>query len=279
MVAVTVEDATSGGLSPRAQLTITGLGIGNSVVSVWRTADGVRSPVRGARRVLMVDADLVTDYDVPLGRPVTYEVEVISGPSGASRTSTEPLVVESETAWIMDPLDPSTAVPVLGTHDKDGMPYLRSEALSKLEYNSNSSLFEIMGSDRPMALFGQVRAAQGVPLSMGTRSAEQNTKLRTLMQATAQLLFRPVPSFGVDLPGAMFMSISKKTEVPVNVSFGGNLTWWEMTADTVAAPVLKVLTATFTYGDVAILFSTYQQKQDALVSGATYLDDAKNPFG
>lgn len=277
MVAVTVEEVLGG--APKAQLTITGLGIGDSLVSVWRTADGVRSPVRGARRAPMVDAALVTDYDVPLGRPVTYEVEVISGPSGASRTSTEPLVVDSETAWLMNPMDPSTAVPVLGRKDSDGAPYLRAEALAKLEYEADVSLFTVMGSDAPMALFGQVMQARGVPLSMGTRSAEQNTKLRALMQSTAQLLFRPVPSFGVDLPGVMFVSISKKTELPTTVSFGGNLTWWEMTADTVAAPVLKVLTATFTYGDVAILFSTYQQKQDALASGATYLDDAKNPFG
>lgn len=277
MVAVMVEEIMGG--APSVQLTITGLGVGDSVVSVWRTADGVRSPVRGARRARMNDASAVTDYDVPLGRPVTYEVEVITGPGGASRTSSEPIIVESETAWIMDPLDPTTAVPVVGKHGRDGTTYFRGEALAKLEYEAEVSVFKIMGSDAPMALFGQVMQARGIPLNMGTRSAEQNTQLRNLMQSTAQLLFRPIPAFGVDLPGVMFVSISLKTEIPVTVQMGGNLTWWEMTADTVAAPVLKVLTATFTYGDVAILFSTYQQKQDALASGATYLDDLKSPFG
>lgn len=276
-MAVVVEEVTGG--APAVQLTITGLGIGDSVVSVWRTADGVRSPVRGARRARMNDSDLVTDYDVPLGRPVTYEVEVITGPGGASRTSSEPIIVESETAWIMDPLDPTTAVPVVGAHSRDGTTYFRGEALAKLDYKSNNSLFDIMGSDRPMALFGQVMAAQGVPLSMATRSAEQNAKLRTLLKSGGGLLFRPIPAFGIDLPGVMFVSVELKSEIPVNVMMGGDLTWWEMTADTVAAPVIKVLTATFTYGDVAILFSTYQQKQDALGSGATYLDDMKNPFG
>lgn len=277
MVAVVVDEVTGG--APAVQLTITGLGIGDSLVSVWRTADGALSPVRGARRATMVDADAVTDFDVPLGRPVSYEVEVISGPSGASRTTSGPVVIESETAWIMDPLDPSTAVPVVGTHGRDGTPYFRGEALARLEYESQVSVFDIMGNDRPMALFGQVMAARNIPMSMSTRSAEQNAKLRDLMLSSTGLLFRPIPAFGVDLPGVMFVSISKKAEIPVDVMMGGDLTWWEMTADTIAAPVLKVLTATFSYGDVAILFSTYQQKQDALGSGATYLDDMKSPFG
>lgn len=259
---------------PRVGLTITGLGVGDSVVSVWRTADGERNPVRGARRAPMVDSAYVTDYDVPLGRDVSYEVEVISGPSGASRTTAGPVTVASVTGWLMDPLVPQSAVPVVGGDGDEG-PYLRGEALSQLEYAADVSLIDIMGSDRPMALFGQRMAARGVPLSMGA-TLENNTKLKRLLMSTAQLLFRPLPEFG-DLPGTMFVSVPSAVEMPVDVA-DGYLTWWDLKADTVAAPTLKVLTATFTYGDVALLFATYQQKQDA-AAGKTYLDDLKNPFG
>ena len=66
MVAVSVE-ALLDAPCPRVGLTITGLGIGDSVVSVWRTADGERNPVRGARRMVAVDSDYLIDYDAPLG--------------------------------------------------------------------------------------------------------------------------------------------------------------------------------------------------------------------
>lgn len=276
MVAVSVE-ALVDAPCPRVGVTVTGLGIGDSVVSVWRSADGLREPVRGARRTLMVDSAYVIDYDAPLSRPVTYEVEVISGPSGADRVTSSSVTVNSETGWLMDPLIPQSAIPIVGSRDDNGTPYLRGEALAQLEYAADVSLINVMGSDKPMALFGQRMAARGVPLSMGTRSAEQNKKLKDLLMSSALLLFRPVKGFGVDLPGTMFVTVPSATEAPVDVAMGGNLTWWDLQADTVAAPTLKVLTATFTYGDVALLFATYQQKQDATTG--TYLDDLKHPLG
>jgi hypothetical protein len=274
MVAVAVEGLLDAPC-PRAGITVTGLGVGDSVVSVWRTADGVRSPVRGARRVIMVDSAFVTDYDAPLGRPVTYEVEVISGPGGASRTLSPQVTIDSPTGWIMDPLIPQSAVPVVA-NDGDGL-YLRAQALTQLEYLADVSLIKVMGSSEPMALFGQRQAATGIDLSMGAETADHNSRLRQLLQSTAQLLFRPIPGFGVDLPGTMFVSVPSAVENPVDQEWGGSLTWWDLKADTVAAPTMKVLTSTYTWGDVALLFGTWQQKQDS--AAGTYLDDLKTPLG
>ena len=271
---------------PRAGITIEGLGIGDSIVSVWRTADGERSSVRGARRTVMVDAAFIQDYDAPLERPVTYEVEVISGPTGASRVYADPVTVNSDTGWLMDPLIPQTAMPILGHKGADGQPYLRTPALSELEYAANVSLIDIMGSSAPMAQFGQVMKARGIPLHMSTRSAEQNALLKELLLSTAQFVFRPIPGFGVALPGTMHVSIPVKRELPVDVAMGGSLTVWEMTAGTVTAPVMQVLTATFTYGDVELLYETYLQKENSVIAAAaaageapTYLFDMKHPFG
>ncbi|QWY79649.1 minor tail protein [Arthrobacter phage Persistence] len=274
MVAV-VADAFTDAPCPRVGLTITGLGVGDSVVSVWRTADGERNPVRGARRLKVVDAGFVTDYDVPLGRPVFYELEVISGPGGPSRTLTPTISVESTTSWLMDPLIPQSAVPIVGGDGDEG-PYLRGEALAQLEYAADVSLITVMGSSEPMALFGQRMKARGVPLSVAAALLEHNVRLKQLLQSTAQLLFRPLPVFD-SLPGTMFVSIPTVTEKPVDVAEGSYLTWWDLQADTVQAPVLKVLTATFTYGDVTLLTATYQQKQD-IAAGRTYLDDLKSPL-
>jgi hypothetical protein len=276
MVAV-VLDVLLDAPAPRVGLTVTGLGVGDSLVSVWRVADGERAPVRGARRAVMNDAAYLVDWDAPLGRPVSYEFEVISGPAGASRTTYGPVTLDSPTGWLMDPLIPQTAVPVVG--DATDETYLRSQALSELEYQADVQVFNIMGSNKPLALFGQRMAERGLDTSLSTRSAEQNARLEKLLQSTGQLLFKPLPGWGTrTLPGVMFLANASAVQLPVDVSWGGNLTRWDLKSDVVAAPTIKVLTASFTYGDVALLFATYQQKQDAM-AGKTYLDDLKNPLG
>ena len=263
---------------PRVGVTVTGLGTGSeSVVSVWRVADGERNPVRGARRATMTDSSYVVDFDAPLGRPVSYEVEVVVGPSGPSRVTSSSVTVNAVTGWLMDPLIPQTAVPVVG--DSTDETYLRSSALSQLEYQADVQVFNIMGSSKPLALFGQRMAERGLDTSMSTLSAEQNARLENLLKSSAQLLFRPLPGWGTrTLPGSMFLANATATQLPVDVSWGGNLTWWDLKSDVVAAPTIKVLTATFTYGDVEALFNTYQQKQ-TLMAGKKYLDDLKNPIG
>lgn len=272
-----IADALLDAPAPRVGLTVAGLAVGDSLVSVWRTADGERSPVRGARRVIMNDAAYVIDWDAPLGRPVSYEAEVISGPLGAVRAYANPVTLDSPTGWLMDPLVPQSAVPVVG--GKGDEIYLRSQALSQLEYQADVSIFNVMGSDKPLALFGQRMAERGLDTSMSTRSAEQNARLEKLLKSTAQLLFRPLPGWGTrTLPGSMFLANATATQVPVDVSWGGDLTWWDLKSDVVQAPTIRVLTASFSYGDVEILMDTYGQKQ-ALMAGKTYLDDLKNPLG
>lgn len=278
MVAVSAE-SLPGGPAPKAGITITGLGVGTSLVNVWRTADGERNPVRGARRINMNDAGFVTDWDVPTNRRVIYEVEVLSGPTGPARKTAAALTVESATGWLMDPFIPQTAVPVLGKRNHKGDIYLRAPALSALEMAADTSIFNVMGSRKPIALFGERMAERGIDLSMGTRSATENKRLKDLLKSTSGFLFRPGPDLaGLELEGSMFISLPQAVQVPVDVGWGGEITWWDLKADTVAAPTVKVLTATFTYGDVQLLFTSYQQKQDAMAA-KTYLDDLRNPLG
>ena len=264
---------------PRVGVTVTGLGTSSaSVVSVWRVADGERNPVRGARRTTMTDSSYVVDFDAPLGRPITYEVEVISGPSGASRVTSSAVTVSSDTGWITDPLIPQSAVQVSRRMVPGGEVVFAVSAMAKLDYVADAQVFKVLGSDRPMALFGQRMAAAGVDFSLITNAAEQNTRLSNLLKSSAQLLVRVPASWTTAIPGSCFTLVGSVSEVPVEASIGGVLSSWSLTGDTVAAPTIKVLTATFTYGDVQLLTSTYQQKQDRL-AGKKYLDDLKNPVG
>ena len=277
MAAISVE-AVGVGAAPVAGITVTGLSVGESVVNVWRTADGERSPVRGARRLGMNDAGYVIDYDAPLGRPITYELEVLSGPSGASRVTSSAVTVESETGWIMDPLVPQSAVAIVKPTSWDGGPVFAAAALSSLEYASEVAVYKVLGSNKPMALFGQRMAAAGIDLSMITDAAEENERLRALFQSTGNLLVRLPASWSTAIPGSCFTAVATVAEKPAEHGDEGALTVWELSGDTVQAPTIRVLTATFTYGDVAILIGTYGQKQD-LMAGKSYLDDLKNPLG
>jgi hypothetical protein len=276
MVAVAVEAFLTGPCA-RVGITITDLGVGDSVVSLWRTADGEREAVQGERRRTFNDGAYVEDWGAPLGRPVTYEVEVLSGPNGADRVTSEPVTVAATVGYLQDALDPHTAVPIIADH-KDGI-YLRAASLSEFERQADVSIFKVMGSSKPMALIGQRMAELGVDTSVSTRTAEDNSRLAALLGSSANLLFRPLPEWGdLGLSGSMYLANPSFVRRPVNVSYGGDLTWWDLKSDVVAAPALRVLTALFTYGDVMMLFTTYQDKLDAM-AGATYLDDLKNPLG
>jgi hypothetical protein len=277
MVAVTAEALM--GTPDGAGVTITGLGVGDSIVTLWQVSGKLRKPVQGYRRSVMNDASYVVDHFPPLGRNVTYEVEVIAGPLGPSRTTSAPVVVPSTTGWLSDALVPQNSVPLVGTRTDNNDIYLRGEALAALEYSAGVSMYKIMGDSEPMALFGERMAAQGIDTSVGTRSAEENARLEDLLSSTAQLVFRPLPEWGdVGLQGTMYLANATYRRIDVNRRMGGNLTWWELKSDQVAAPTIRVLTGTFTYGDVELLMTTYQQKQN-LMAGKTYLDDLKNPIG
>ena len=263
----------------RAGITVTGLGVGESIVTLWQIADGARNPIPGYRRVAVNDAAYIVDYYCPLQRNVQYELEVLSGPLGASRTTSAPVFLPSTTGWIQDALVPQTSVPVVGEEQSNRDITLRASALAELERQADVSIFKIMGSKEPMALIGQRMALKGVNTSVATVSAEQNARLQKLTDDTAQLVFRPLPEWGdLQLKGTMHLANPSAVQLPVNVTIGGNLTWWNLVSDVVAAPAIRVLTAIFTYGDVAMLMSTYQQKQDAM-AGKSYLEDLKNPIG
>lgn len=272
--------------APRAVVTIDGLGVGDSVLNVWRVADGKRMAVRGARRVRMNDAGFLTDWDAPLGRPVTYEVEVLTGPGGASRTVSTAVTLDTDEGWFMDPLIPNTAVSVHRPSVADGRAAFRAGAMAAFERPAEVGKFKIMGSPEPMALFGQRESASGIDLSVVTNTAAEATRLRRLLDSTSSLLVRLPASWQKTLPGVCFAAVPSVSENPVNAGLGKDLVVWAMAGDIVSAPTIKPLTGSVTFGDVAMLYTTFQDKHDSVIAAAsaageqpTFLFDLMNPLG
>lgn len=286
MVAVAAEGLTNYAPCPRVVLTISGLGESQSVVSVWRIADGGRASVNGARRIPLTDAAFITDYYAPFGRNITYEVEVLSGPTGASRTLSNVVRIDAAEACLMDPLMPGSAVPVRRRMSRSGDPVFMVTAMREVEYQAKVQQFEVMGSDRPLSLYGQRSAGQGINISLVTDGAEHNARVRSLFKQSAQILVRVPKSVTDVLEGSCFLSVESVTEESRKAHTGRDLTTWNISGDVSAAPTIKPLTGGITFGDVAMFYATFQAKHDSVVAAAaaageqpTFLFDLMNPLG
>jgi len=271
---------------PRVVITVQDLSPTDNVCNLWLTADGLRTAVRGARNVTINAATAFTDFEVPLGRQVSYSVEVLSGvmfgqtmPS-ATTTVQSPLDSANEpTWWIQDPLVPGSAISLSVTKGNSSRPYLTAAAVKSLERTADVSIVPIMGSALPVAIGGQRLAAANVDFSTFTNAAQVATTLRNLLSQTAVLLLRnPGTGSEAGLPGAAYMGTPTATERPVTVAFGGTLTQWDVKGSQVASPAASIVVPIWTYGAVGQLWLTYQAAQDAN-STRTYLDALKSPNG
>lgn len=261
---------------PRVQITITDFDPFDNVITVWRTADGKRSRVRGARDWTIIGADTVTDYEAPLGVPSEYSIIVSEGISAQLEITPASITLNDTKGWIQDPIDPSTAVPLYPDVGPNGEPSFTYEALKRFDYEAGVSLINILGSDTPVALIGQRMVASNVPFHMFTDVAQQSTNLRNLLKQAAPVLIRPLPTWARALPASCYLSVATVSELPVDESFGGQVVEWQLTANLVSAPTVSVIIAVITYGDVQALYSTYQQAQTQF-TGNTYLQVKQNP--
>jgi len=263
---------------PRVEVTIQDLGTGTTIYNIWRTADSVRKIVRSSRNRSTVGSDALIDYEAPLGRTLTYDIEVVSGLTYLSPTNPGTATVTSATWWIQDPLVPSSAIPLAVSSQDTAIPCLTAAAVKGLEYAADVTIIPILGSSEPVALMGTRQVAGGVDFSMFTRAAEATTTLRNLIQQTPLLLVRTNGVRNDGVPALAYFVSAKPVEHPVTVAFGGTLTNWQLQGDLVAAPSLNVLVPIWTYGTVAALWATYQQAQTTL-AGKRYLDVLKSPSG
>jgi hypothetical protein len=261
---------------PRVRVTVTGLTVGDHVVSVWRTADGERAPVRGARNITVVDSFFAEDFEAPFNRALTYELEIISGPDAGTPTLFFDTELMSERGFIQDPFNPATAVPVHGVKAPNGEAYFRSNTFASMAYTAGASLFPIMGAARPVSIGGTRQAAANIPISMSTRAEAENVRLRDLVRSAVHLVIRPLPEWGDYVPGTATYLAETVEEQPVDVAWGGSLSRWETSGTIVRPSSARIVIALWTYQDVAEIFATYDQKQSA-ATGYSYLEDQKNP--
>lgn len=264
----------------RVVVTVADLAPGDSTVNLWRTADGIRKAVAGAKHWTVNGSNAITDYAPPLARAVSYDLEVLTGISAGVATPTATVMVVATHGWIQDPLVPSSAIPLYGDVGPTGEAGLDDSAVKNIDFNSAITVLEIQGSDEPIALIGQRQAGSNISFDMTTDSAVHAGDLLNLIKQAAPLLIRTLPSWSGALPGLCYLAIPKEVQLPQNEAWGGTVIHWSLTGDLVRAPSSNVLVAVYTYTTVAAIWTTYQQAQTTLSGlGRTYLDVLKSPSG
>jgi hypothetical protein len=263
---------------PRVEITISDVTPTDNVANLWRTADGKRQAVRGARKWTVNGSNFVIDYEAPLGQTIAYDLEVTSGLNNGVGVTQQTATVAATSGCIQDPLVPSSAIPIYGDIGPNGEPALRGQALQEFEYAANVTMVEILGSPDPVALIGQRLSAGNVDFSVVTAAAQQTTNLRNLLMQAGVLLVRPVAPWDTELPGLCYIAAKSAIEQPFNTKWGGEITNWAIKSPLVAAPTMNVLVPIWTYGTVAALWGTYQAAQTALAA-KSYLDVLKSPSG
>jgi hypothetical protein len=256
----------------RVEITIADLYPAEATVTVYRTVDGFRRPVREGENLVVIGTDAVVDYEAPLGRVITYELEITAGLAlgGPGASGTVTLTPAGSYGWIQDPLDPASAIKLYGDVGPNGESALTDQSVHNLAYAADVSLIPIMGSSEPVALIGQRMVASKIPFNILTDAAEHTTNLRDLLMQAPLVLIRTLPTWGTALPALCYCAPPEPTEDPINAPYGGTLTSWSFETGLVAPPRMKLVVPIWTYGDVQALWTTYQQAQTAL-SGKTYL--------
>lgn len=249
-------------LPERVDITVTGAPVGAAFVSVYSIA-AEQATVRNANRTPATGDFFVTDFQVPLGVPVTYRAEhfnaagVSLGLSGDASTQ-----VDSDPQYIViqDPLAPKRFVKV------DAPPSFAST----LSRRRAMATYNVGG--RTVALMGELGLRSDVSIEVSTRTLEQADMLQSVL-AEAPFLVRTMPEI-VRLPPLFYGVTTSFSELPVDVDLGGEWVRWSLTAQEVSPLLLDIIEAVVTYARFKAAFATYAEAKAVY---ATYLQAKQSP--
>lgn len=252
---------------PRVEVLITTMPGDADTLTIWRSWRGQRTVVRGVNGVEVAGDFLVVDYEVPLGAVVTYTcatADVAGVPSQESSGTAVTVTVDD--AWMQDPLDPTTALPVRLTRTSTTAGVeLIGDSLMPATYSADGSVSPVVGSPLGIGFGGVRRAASRMPLALIAWSTADATALRTLIAQAYPLCVR-TPADIPQLTGLTYMALGDLLEAPYP---GWTSTLFTSTADSVRGPGSAIVVQERTYDDLLTEAATYD---DLLPLYATYVD-------
>ncbi|ALY09593.1 minor tail protein [Arthrobacter phage Laroye] len=230
-------------VAPSAQVTALDLGVTAVKTQVVRESGGQGWSVPGWRGKNTLNAETMIDWFPPLGRPVTYTL-FVNGVSTSSRT----VIIPSTVGYVVDPLQPETAMPV-DIVDNGGL-YLSHEALTQRSYKSRSNQEFPLGGRYPIASMGPRQAISGITFVLNAPTTAVADQLESLVEDTPVLLFRPLPSWG-NLPGVCYTD-GEVRPVFFHRGSGGRFSQWSIEGDLIQPVSRAVISGTITNDMVAM---------------------------
>ncbi|SOD72717.1 hypothetical protein SAMN05892883_2067 [Jatrophihabitans sp. GAS493] len=251
---------------PRIEVLIATMPGDAVTITVYRSWSGRKAAVRDANGAPVSGDFLVIDYEAPLGVPVSYScvtTDVSGIPSSESALST-PSTLSVVQAWVQDPLDPSSAMPI-GMNKQQAGIWFQVDSFSQLSYGLSSSVSEVIGSGLPLGIAGTRQQASAVPLQVKTRTPGLADQFRDLLAQAYPLCLRTPVKLPV-LDGLTYLDIPVITEAPVITPPSSTFT---MTVQAIQGPGLDVVVPVRTWDDVATEGATWN---DIAALYSTWID-------
>lgn len=264
--------------APQVGVTITGLDtVAPSVISVevsWDDGDTWHG-VRGAERASVAGGAFFRDFVPPLNVDAQYRLVVHEG-AVEPTPDTAQIRVDSDHAWLQDPLNPRTAVRVyVDSNVPEGGVWLTAGALAESSWAQAIDTAVPQGARYPVASVGQRLMAAEVPLVLSYEVVAEAGALRRLLLRAGQLVLRGLPDDLLE-PVA-HVTVGDATERRIGHG-AQQLATWDLTARQVRPTTMRIVVPWWTYDDVAALWAgTSYADATASRAGDTYIDWQRDP--
>lgn len=262
--------------APQVGVTISAL-TSDAVVTVevsWD--DGVTwHGVQGAQEVPAPGAAFFRDFFPPLNVESTYRVTLSSGLIDTTAVeASATITVESDRAWIQDPLNPRMSVAI----DRDGVLSagaltFTGAALGQATWTQPVDEVTVEGAAYPVASIGMRSRAAAVPVEF-TALAAEGGDLRALLLKAGQVVLRGTASTLLDPVAHVVMSDVTETHYEF-----GQLAVFAGVARQQRPTSVRIVIPWWTYTQVAALWAgdSYTDVIAADDPGATYVDWERDP--
>lgn len=203
----------------------------------------------------------------------------------ANQIISAPVTVTSPQAWIQDPLNPSSAVPVAGVRADDSL-LLVSGTAETITRRQAADLAQVLGADLPVASLGVRQKPSGIPLHLRAIAATQGaliTAMASMLDTAGQLVIRGLPP-SIPIDPVVHVIAPDVQDSPVVGGLLGPRRDWVMTLTQTRPTTLRVAVPWWTYDQVKALVqaqvsptATYDQVVAAMPAGKTYTDWLATP--
>lgn len=197
-MAITVTTHTS---PPSTDLFLSSLPSGTTKVRVWRSWADQEQRVRGDEQATVISlATRLEDYDVPVGRAVTYRAQcfAVDGSELTPMSATSPITIsiaDPTTAWVSDPLAPGLAL-LLAMESGD----------ESRSFDSDTTYAQPIGSRDPVSISGIRSSASEWDFTFIGFTYEESSAFEALISAGGVLLIRAAPDVVRHSTGLIYLS-------------------------------------------------------------------------